>query len=186
MICATCNETIGPGPYLSEQGISHDGHHVECAPPWVRVPRLCLQITKATKVDYVLSQRQTREHACHWPGCKEQVPPAMWGCSAHWWRLPKDLKDRIWRAYSPGQEITMRPSETYIEAAEAVQRWIASHLRERMLKTHRWDGDACERCGYSSTELEAGDYSECKKDAGSRWPDAVREARTRDEARKAR
>ena len=48
---------------------------------------------------YVKSQPQTREHTCHWPGCKKQVPPAMWGCKKHWFMLPKHLRDRIWAAY---------------------------------------------------------------------------------------
>lgn len=51
------------------------------------------------KVKYVLSQKQTRKHHCQWPGCEKQVPPAMWGCSAHWFKLPKRLRDAIWRTY---------------------------------------------------------------------------------------
>lgn len=77
------------------------------------------------KVDYVKSQGQTRYHTCHWPGCEEQVPPAMWGCKTHWLRLPKRIRDRIWAAYEPGQETTMTPSEEYMEAAKAAQAWIA-------------------------------------------------------------
>lgn len=79
------------------------------------------------KRSYVRSQRQTRDHECHWPGCTAQVPPAMWGCKKHWFRLPKALRDRIWRAYVPGQEVTMTPSETYMEAAMDAQRWIRDH-----------------------------------------------------------
>lgn len=76
------------------------------------------------KVDYVRRQRQARDHECHWPGCKIQVPPAMWGCRAHWYRLPKALRDRVWAAYVPGQEIGMTPSEAYLDVADEVQRWI--------------------------------------------------------------
>jgi len=63
-------------------------------------------------------------HTCHWPGCKRVVPPNMWGCKAHWFALPKVLRDRIWATYVPGQEITKTPSPAYIEAACAVQTWI--------------------------------------------------------------
>lgn len=66
------------------------------------------------------------KHTCHWPGCAQAVPPAMWGCKPHWYRLPKHLRDRIWAAYVPGQEITKTPSREYIEAAQAVQAWIAA------------------------------------------------------------
>lgn len=73
---------------------------------------------------YVRSQGQTREHHCHWPGCNAQVPPAMWGCRKHWFRLPKHLRDAVWRTYVPGQEATMTPSKAYLDVADAVQRWI--------------------------------------------------------------
>lgn len=79
-----------------------------------------------TKADYVRSQPQTREHHCHWPGCTRQVPPAMWGCKAHWFRLPAQLRSRIWATYRPGQEVNMTPSADYLKAADDVQRWIAT------------------------------------------------------------
>ncbi len=76
------------------------------------------------KVRHVKSQGQTRNHTCHWAGCETQVPPAMWGCKKHWFRLPKDLRDRIWRTYEPGQEISMTPSADYLAAADVVDKWI--------------------------------------------------------------
>lgn len=79
------------------------------------------------KADYVRSQGQTREHHCHWPGCDQQVPPAMWGCKRHWFMLPKSLRDRIWDTYEPGQEKTMNPSDEYLEVAREVQDWINSN-----------------------------------------------------------
>lgn len=77
-----------------------------------------------SKADYVRGQKQTRDHHCHWPGCTKQVPPAMWGCKAHWMRLPKHIRDAIWRAYVPGQEISLTPSEEYLAAARAARDWI--------------------------------------------------------------
>jgi len=79
------------------------------------------------KVQYVKSQIQTREHECHWPGCIEQVPPAMWGCRRHWYALPKTIRDEVWATYRPGQEKDMNPSDRYIEAARKAQEWIAAH-----------------------------------------------------------
>ena len=64
-------------------------------------------------------------HKCHWPNCERDVPPSMWGCKQHWFALPKYLRDRIWATYRPGQEITKTPSREYLEAARAVQVWIA-------------------------------------------------------------
>lgn len=77
-----------------------------------------------SKAAYVKVQGQTRKHHCHWPGCEKQVPPAMWGCSPHWFKLPAGLRARVWAAYRPGQEIDGTPSTEYIEVAEAVQQWI--------------------------------------------------------------
>lgn len=77
-----------------------------------------------SKARHVTSTKQTRPHTCHWPGCTRQVPPAMWGCKTHWFKLPKPLRDRVWSTYRPGQEETMTPSQAYLEAAEAVQAWI--------------------------------------------------------------
>lgn len=76
------------------------------------------------KVAHVLRSRQTRGHTCHWPGCNAQVPPAMWGCRKHWFALPKALRDAVWRAYVPGQEERMDPSDEYMAVAERVQTWI--------------------------------------------------------------
>lgn len=80
---------------------------------------------KVSKADYVRSQTSNpTEHHCHWPGCERKVPPAMWGCYTHWLRLPKVLRDKIWAAYRPRQEIDKNPSAEYIAAANEVQQWI--------------------------------------------------------------
>ena len=77
------------------------------------------------KVEYVQqATNQDGKHHCHWLGCTKRVPPAMWGCKPHWFTLPKRLRDRIWQAYQPGQEISKTPSRDYIEAARAAQEWL--------------------------------------------------------------
>ncbi len=78
-----------------------------------------------SKADYVRAQSQTRKHHCHWPGCERPVPPSMWGCKPHWFTLPGALRSRIWATYKVGQEVNGTPSDEYIEAAKAVQAWIA-------------------------------------------------------------
>jgi len=92
--------------------------------------------TTADKTAYVRTQGQTRRHTCHWPGCEKQVPPAMWGCKAHWYALPKPLRDEIWRHFRPGQEKTSTPSAEYVAAARKVQNWIKANATasgERLL-----------------------------------------------------
>lgn len=63
------------------------------------------------------------KHTCHWPGCEASVPPSMWGCRPHWFKLPKFLRDAVWRHYRPGQEITKTPSGRYVAVARIVQLW---------------------------------------------------------------
>lgn len=81
------------------------------------------------KVRHVLAAHDTGNHHCHWPGCTELCKPAYWGCRRHWFRLPKHLRDRIWATYRPGQERDKCPSDEYIQAAQAVQEWIAQFQR---------------------------------------------------------
>lgn len=80
--------------------------------------------TVKQKADYVRSQGQSRNHCCHWPGCDKQVPPAVWGCKAHWFKLPAQLRKRVWDTYRPGQERNMTPSKEYVEVAKEIQAWI--------------------------------------------------------------
>ena len=56
----------------------------------------------------------------------------MWGCPKHWFTLPKEIRDDIWRTYRPGQEITKDPSKEYMEAAQRAQTWINyNHGRDK-------------------------------------------------------
>lgn len=78
------------------------------------------------KAAHVRAAKPTGNHTCHWPGCQAQVPPAMWGCKPHWYKLPDDLRRRIWNAYKIGQENT-GASPDYIAVAREVQEWIQKH-----------------------------------------------------------
>ena len=64
---------------------------------------------------------------CHWPGCERRVPPHYWACAEHWAALPKRLRDRVTRAYRPGQEIDKQPSREYIQTAQEVHHWMVEH-----------------------------------------------------------
>lgn len=70
-------------------------------------------------------------HHCHWPGCPVEVPPKLWGCKTHWFRLPRDLRVKIWATYVPGQEITKTPIQSYMQVANSVQVWIKSQPLEK-------------------------------------------------------
>jgi hypothetical protein len=53
----------------------------------------------------------------------------MWGCREHWYKLPKFIRDEIWKSYQPGQEVKLNPSRRYLKAAKLAQEWIASYLK---------------------------------------------------------
>lgn len=57
------------------------------------------------------------EHICHATGCKVPVPPRMFMCKRHWFRMPKSMRDEIWAVYVPGQEISKTPTREYLEVA---------------------------------------------------------------------
>ena len=38
-------------------------------------------------------------HRCPAPKCETQVPSNQYACRAHWYSLPKPLRDEIWAAY---------------------------------------------------------------------------------------
>lgn len=78
------------------------------------------------KAAYVVRQKSDGKHTCHWPGCGKVVPPAMWGCKTHRFKLPANLRAMIWQAYRPGQEIDKNPSAEYMKAAQLVEEWIAT------------------------------------------------------------
>ena len=82
-----------------------------------------------SKADHVRTATQTRAHACHWPGCGRQVPPAMWGCAPHWFRVPLRLRRKLWTAYRPGQEADLGVSASYLEVANEIQAWIRESMR---------------------------------------------------------
>ena len=67
-------------------------------------------------------------HTCHWPTCQKEVPPRMWGCKVHWFRLPKVLRDKIWATYRPGQERRKDPNVAYMEAFKEVQRYARAEI----------------------------------------------------------
>lgn len=82
---------------------------------------------KAAYVRRAARRHRGGDHTCHWPGCERKVPPAMWGCRTHWYKLPAELRSKIWRSFRPGQEASKTPSSEYIEAAREVQDWIVAH-----------------------------------------------------------
>lgn len=58
-------------------------------------------------------------HVCHALGCNVRVPPKMLMCRRHWYMVPKPLRDAVWGAYVPGQEIRKDPTDEYMDVQRA-------------------------------------------------------------------
>lgn len=58
------------------------------------------------------------KHDCPWPGCTERVPRHLWGCKAHWFALPRALRDRCSGAWRAGDV------RAHVEALEAIDEWL--------------------------------------------------------------
>jgi len=59
------------------------------------------------------------KHTCHAIGCRIEIPPKLFMCPEHWYKIPQDLRDQVWHHYKPGQEIKKNPSSSYLSVAKA-------------------------------------------------------------------
>jgi hypothetical protein len=66
-------------------------------------------------------------HTCHWPNCREDVPPALLMCLRHWQLLPEPVRYAVWAAYRPGQEVAKDPSRAYVAAVRVALDWAHDH-----------------------------------------------------------
>jgi len=73
-------------------------------------------------------------HKCHWPTCTRRVAPKLWGCRGHWFLLPKRIREAIWIAYVPGQEVLKNPTTAYLDAAKAAREWALAYERVKAEK----------------------------------------------------
>lgn len=64
-------------------------------------------------------------HHCHATACKIPVPPEMFMCRKHWFSLPKELRNKIWKTYREGQCDDWNPSKEYCLAAKECLEFIA-------------------------------------------------------------
>ena len=70
-------------------------------------------------------------HHCHATDCTVAVSPEMFMCKPHWFSLPRELRNALWRAYRPGQCDDMNPSREYCEVAKQCVRFVASNEKRK-------------------------------------------------------
>ena len=56
-------------------------------------------------------------HHCHAKKCKVPVKPELLMCYKHWKMVPKEIQNRVWKYYRPGQCDDKKPSKEWIDAA---------------------------------------------------------------------
>ena len=66
------------------------------------------------------------QHTCHARNCKTPVPPKKFMCRKHWFMLPKEMRDKVWALYRPGQERSKDPSMEYLNHAMECINYIAA------------------------------------------------------------
>jgi hypothetical protein len=86
------------------------------------------------------------DHHCHLDICQAAVPPKMLFCLPHWRLTPKVNKDAIWATYVPGQEITKRPSQAYLEAQLAARVAVLTKIAREGCNDPGEGGCIGERC----------------------------------------
>jgi hypothetical protein len=93
----------------------------------------------------------------------------MWGCKPHWFALPQNIRDAIWREYEQGQEISKRASWRYM----AVQRLALAYSvfrpgdEKAVLETLRYVGDAMR---YAKEAIKAGQEDPLEGLIPKDWP----------------
>lgn len=63
-------------------------------------------------------------HTCHAIGCTVPVAPRLFMCRRHWYMVPSELRQRLWRVYVSGQEVRKDPTPAYIQVARECQQAV--------------------------------------------------------------
>jgi hypothetical protein len=74
------------------------------------------------------------EHLCHARNCKIAVEPECLMCMLHWRKLPKALKDAVWRFYREGQCNDQDPSKEWLDAADDAIEYVYKKENKKLVK----------------------------------------------------
>lgn len=71
-----------------------------------------------------MSRQDFTTHPCRWPECGERVEIWRWGCSKHWFALPRDIRSAITTTWARGKG---RGTQKHADALKGAQEWIKSN-----------------------------------------------------------
>lgn len=69
----------------------------------------------------LLSLAQPVGH-CQVPRCDEQIDPSRLMCRGHWYRVPKQLRDRVWATWRSGRAASSVEHQSAVRMAVAASR----------------------------------------------------------------
>lgn len=96
-------------------------------------------------------------HHCHARACTVPVKPELLMCKVHWFMVPKNIRNKVWEHYRPGQCDDKRPSKEWLDAADQAIRAVA--IKEKLLsicpfcETDLVQGAKCTNADCSSNSL---------------------------------
>jgi hypothetical protein len=76
---------------------------------------------------------------CAAPGCGDQIDPTRLMCRRDWYRVPKRLRDQVWRTWRSGQQSSSHEHQQAVLQAIAAARvarlsgWRRQFIRLRLL-----------------------------------------------------
>jgi hypothetical protein len=63
------------------------------------------------------------KHECPRPNCTARVRNDLLACRPHWFELPRDIRDRVWRAWTTGSVIAHRAA-----VSDAITYWSTKEV----------------------------------------------------------
>ena len=60
---------------------------------------------------------------CQVPGCDDQIDPSRLMCRRHWYRVPKQLRDRVWATWQSGRGTSSTEHQIAVRLAIAASRY---------------------------------------------------------------
>lgn len=84
--------------------------------------------------DAIVCTRERRRRSapkrprCRWPECGRYATQAGWACRAHWFKLPPNLRSRIFQADRDEMAALGHRDQAWRTVAEEGDRWVAEQL----------------------------------------------------------
>lgn len=122
--CGMCAPGVVPGTSAAQRALQRYRWCAKCSCARAFYPAAMEQVNAGKK------PKDDGNRPCRWPGCGKRVAPRLWGCRAHWYALPANLRNAILAAYQPGQEddLTLVGAD-WVEADRQAREWAGAQAK---------------------------------------------------------